>query len=42
MSREEIEFAASEYAISFYEKTKHNLSIHKMLCDAFIAGTKFS
>jgi hypothetical protein len=41
MKREEkLELKASDYAINHYEsnRTYTSLEVHKMLCDAYIAG----
>ena len=40
MKAEEKELVASDYAIAHYEngRTYTALEVHKMLCDAFIAG----
>ena len=38
--KEKLELKASNYAISHYEsdKTYTSLEVHKMLCDAYVAG----
>lgn len=42
--KEDLELAASDYAINHYEadKTYSSLEVHKMLCDAFIAGVNLN